>query len=162
MNIIIHIEYKLKSINKNLFFCIMEEYLEEEEKYNIFYKYPVTYITTIFLYINKNNELVNIKKQKININNSMINKDDLLYLIHHNKKKNYNIKNIIQYNASFNKEDILQNNNITGDIIERIYLKDIKVPDTISFFEDLNCLYFLMFERKTAKSTTRKNRKNRK
>ena len=64
-----------------------------ENEYNIFYKDKVTKISSFSIYINRDNDIIKIKKDKItNMINNTVNKNNLLYQI-----KNNNTYNNIKY-----------------------------------------------------------------
>lgn len=144
----------------------LDDYLKKEEEFNIFYSENVSNVSAIFIYI-KNNDIINIKKQKINVSNNCLKKEKILEYVKKNKKDNKLIK-ILKYNFNVTPEQIKKyvvKENFTFlknyDKIEDIYWEK-----TIPLFNSLNSLYFLFMKKSdktrkiilTNKSKTRKKK----
>ena len=142
--------------------------IEEEDKlYNDFYYENTENVWIYYLYINKKKELEYIKSENIFLNNKMISKENLLYLLRTNSilnKRKHSLKSIIQYNVDLNPENVinyLRKPNQYNFFDRKPKIQDIKWKDTISLFQDLNCLYILYQERNKTNQGTKKNYKKR-
>ena len=65
----------------------LNKYINKEKEFKIFYNDKVSFFNAIFIYIKKN-EIIQIKKEKIYLDDACFEKDKLLKLI--NKYKNNN------------------------------------------------------------------------
>jgi hypothetical protein len=142
--------------------------IEEEDKlYNDFYYENTENVWIYYLYINKKKELEYIKSENIFLNNKMISKENLLYLLKTNSilnKRKHSLKSIIQYNVDLNPENVinyLRKPNQYNFFDTKPKIQDIKWKDTISLFQDLNCLYILYQERNKTNQGTKKNYRKR-
>ena len=142
--------------------------IEEEDKlYNDFYYENTENVWIYYLYINKKKELEYIKSENIFLNNKMISKENLLYLLRTNSilnKRKHSLKSIIQYNVDLKPENVinyLRKPNQYNFFDTKPKIEDIKWKDTISLFQDLNCLYILYQERNKTNQGTKKNYKKR-
>ena len=139
----------------------------EDKMYNDFYYEKIENIWVYYLYINKNKELEHIKNENIFLNNSTINKENLLYLLRTNSimnKRKYSLVSMLQYNVDLKPEEVVNylrkpNQYDFFDIKSKI--EDIKWKDTISLFQDLNSMYILYHERKKTNKGTKKNYRKR-
>jgi len=141
--------------------------IEKEDKmYNDFYYEKIENVWIYYLYINKGKELEYIKKENVFLNDTKITKENLLYLLRTNSilnKRKYSLVSMLQYNLDLKPENVTNylrkpNNDDVFDVKSKI--DDIKWKDTISLFQDLNCLYILYRERKKTCRGTKKNYKN--
>jgi hypothetical protein len=79
-------------------------------------------------------------------------------------KRKHSLKSIIQYNVDLNPENVinyLRKPNQYNFFYPKPKIEDIKWKDTISLFQDLNCLYILYQERNKTNQGTKKNYKKR-
>lgn len=170
--------------NKDLFICDnndnneiwLNEFIKEEKHYDLFYKDNLSYVNLYFLYIDCFNELESIKQDKYffkkyntNTNNydmlstiklNILNKNDLIQIIHKNNSLNntkYILKTLLKYNYDIEHIDVLKTHNIQHLISEKI--QNIHFNDTINFFENVNCLFFI-FEKKLILGTNKIIHKN--
>ncbi len=124
------------------------------DEYDAFYKGAVQAVRLIFLYINEESELIYSKKCILPLENEVITKSQLLYLLKqhaiYNKVKYYP-KHLLQYNIGLDTEDVQpfveepENYNFMHGVQ---YLNGIRWKKTIKFFQPLNSLYIIMKERK--------------
>ena len=170
--------------NKDLFICDnndnneiwLNEFIKEEKHYDLFYKDNLSYVNLYFLYVDCFNELESIKQEKYffkkyntNTNNydmlstiklNILNKNDLIQIIHKNNSLNntkYILKTLLKYNYDIEHIDVLKTYNIQHLISEKI--QNIHFNDTIKFFENVNCLFFI-FEKKLILGTNKIIHKN--
>ncbi len=139
----------------------------EDKLYNDFYYEKIENIWVYYLYINKNKELEHIKNENIFLNNSTINKENLLYLLRTNSimnKRKYSLVSMLQYNVDLKPEDVvnyLRKPDQYDFFDMKSKIEDIKWKDTISLFQDLNSMYILYRERNKTNKGTKKNYKKR-
>ncbi len=135
-----------------------EDWLEKIKKndilYNDFYSEEPKSVKINYLYINSQNELVNIKQENILLTNKKVLKDNLLFLLKtHNSHddKKYNVTNMIKYNIDIFPEDIysfLKNPKDYNFIEQHNHIKDLTWRNTINLFQDMNSLYIFYSEKK--------------
>lgn len=133
--------------------------LEKEDlKYSKFYRETVNEIDIYCLYIDQNNDLKFGKKQKYQIANKSISKDDLVHLIKTNIKYSsikYKPFSIFKYNFTLEPLEIKNylDNPANYTFITTEQIANITFNDTINFFKKLNSLYILYYEPHTLKNT---------
>jgi len=138
----------------------IDELEQQDISYNNFYKEMVDKINIFYIYINNNNNIYNIKKDILPINNTILKKEELIYLIRKYRNNN-NIKHslisILQYNIDISPHDIkdLLKTNISFLSIKNS-LNDIKWNDTIEYFKNINSLYILFYQEKKKTKQTKK------
>lgn len=136
-------------------------YIEEVEKIDIFY-----------IYLDEDKNIIEIKKDKTNIENQKITKERLIYLIKNNNKINdikYKINYILKYNITIKPENIIKfinTPNTTDENYSQIIhsIDDIIYENTINIFQDLNALFIIYSIHPTQNQTKKvyyytKNRK---
>ena len=119
-------------------------------EYNSFLTNFISQINIYFFYINKDNELLYCKKRKINIPNSKIEKNQILYLIkkntfHHDVK--FFPTDIFKFNINLSFENIIDFNNHPENynfLSHENYHNEINWSPTINKFHPLNSLYIIM------------------
>lgn len=135
----------------------IDEFKKKEESYNDFYKEKVEHIKLFFLYTGSTNVLETIKKDSIVLDkDGILKKDIIIALIKHNQLYNsikYKLLSLIRFNIDIEPDEInnfvyKDNTDINKFITSEKYLNDIKYSNTISIFQDLNCLYFIFYEEK--------------
>ena len=141
------------------------EWLEEFDKYDIFYKDKNYDINFTYIYTSRPTqqakqqahrqvlpapEIYKIKKELIKLNNSnIISKEELVFNINKNKE-DAKLVSIGLYN---NKDDInnIKMNNIISNpnsLIKEInYLEDIIMEDTINYFKNLNSILIIFYKK---------------
>ena len=125
---------------------------KEENLYNRFYKESNDAINIFFVYINNSNEIYHIKKDNINLDNNVLDKLTLIYLlkkyrIYNNTK--HKIISIIQYNIDLEPKELpsyLKKQEDYNFLYIKSKIVEIKWDDTINLFKDLNSLYILFYE----------------
>ena len=136
----------------------IKEYEEKENEYKKFYKEEVNIIDTIFIYINHNNEIYNVKNFKEYIANSQINYERIIEIIK-NYQNNMDIKHklmgLLNYKIDINPENIKQlfNYNINpGTLYSIKNINNINFDKTINLLQDLNSLIFIFKVKNTDKN----------
>ena len=89
----------------------IKDYEEKENEYKKFYKEEVNIIDAIFIYINDDNEIYNVKNFKEYIANSQINYERIIEIIK-NYQNNIDIKHklmaLLNYKIDIDSENIKQ------------------------------------------------------
>lgn len=142
---------------------IIEDFKKKEKKYDKFYRKDVTCINVCFVYINLQNEIVHVKKEKKHIQDNLFSQYDFLKMLKNNKQlfeNSFYFDKCIQYNFSLEPDNIQNyfNHSEKFDFLHVYnYSQDIFFEKTIQFFDHLNSIYFLF---KEEKKSTGKNSKN--
>lgn len=111
----------------------------EDKNYKNFYKENVKSIKLYFLYVNREQQLFHIKKNNIEIKNTILNKSELIDIINkykHYQNKTYVPLSILKYNITLEpnniNEYILDNSNF--DYLKaETHIQDIPWYDSILF-----------------------------
>jgi hypothetical protein len=151
----------------------LEELLEKEKEMDMFYETNVSNVHLYFLYLDKNNNIIYIKKNNYDVTNSVILKNDIIKLIKNNDiclKQQYSLNALLQYNFSLNIENLsnFMLNPKTFNFFKPIKsIYDIHWKKTISHFNSINSLYFIFKKKpntldKTKKIYISRNRGNKK
>ena len=127
----------------------IKDYEEKENEYKKFYKEEVNIIDAIFIYINDDNEIYNVKNFKEYIANSQINYERIIEIIK-NYQNNIDIKHklmgLLNYKIDIDPENIKQlfNYNINpGTLYSIKNINNINFDKTINLLQDLNSLIFI-------------------
>ena len=136
----------------------IKDYEEKENEYKKFYKEEVNIIDAIFIYINDNNEIYNVKNFKEYIANSQINYERIIEIIK-NYQNNMDIKHklmgLLNYKIDIDPENIKQlfNYNINpGTLYSIKNINNINFDKTINLLQDLNSLVFIFKVKNTDKN----------
>jgi len=148
---------------------------KEEEDYNSFYKEENETIKLVCIYINNKNKIYYVKKESIILENKILDKTKLIFLLKNNKihnEKKHKLISILQYNIDLAPEDLgsyLKSQDDFNFLTVKSSLNEIKWDDTITLFKDLNSLHIIYYEdKKKSSKNTKKiyirklNRKSRK
>ena len=144
----------------------IKDYEEKENEYKKFYKEEVNIIDVIFVYINHDNEIYNVKNFKEYIANSQINYERIIEIIK-NYQNNMNIKHkllaLLNYKIDIDPENIKQlfNYNINpGTLYSIKNINNINFDKTINLLQDLNSLIFIFkvksIDKNNKNTTTRR------
>ena len=141
----------------------IKEYEEKENDYKRFYKEEVNIIDAIFIYINDNNEIYNVKNFKEYIAKSLIKYERIIEIIKKYQKNmdiNHKLMALLNYKIDIDPENIkhLFNYNINpGTLYSIKNINNIKFDKTINLLQDINSIIFIFKENnkdKNMKSTT--------
>lgn len=144
----------------------IKDYEEKENEYKKFYKEEVNIIDVIFVYINHDNEIYNVKNFKEYIANSQINYERIIEIIK-NYQNNMNVKHklmaLLNYKIDIDPENIKQlfNYNINpGTLYSIKNINNINFDKTINLLQDLNSLIFIFkvksIDKNNKNTTTRR------
>ena len=136
----------------------IKDYEEKENEYKKFYKEEVNIIDAIFIYINDDNEIYNVKNFKEYIANSQINYERIIEIIK-NYQNNMDIKHklmgLLNYKIDIDPENIKQlfNYNINpGTLYSIKNINNINFDKTINLLQHLNSLIFIFKVKNTDKN----------
>lgn len=136
----------------------VDNYKTSEENYNDFYNEKVCTIKVFFMYINSEKTIVNIKKDILSLTEeSVLKREHLIALIKSKELLNnirYKLFSLVRYNIDLHPteiNDFAKNPSVNSKydkrfLIQEKYINDIHFVDTISIFQDLNCLYIIFKE----------------
>ncbi len=149
--------------------CLDISWINEQSRiqniHQNYFKEPMEYINAYYLFINKNSYIDNIKCDKLPVNLEPnkkyhhISPANILKIIQTNKTTTqYKLKEILTYIIDINPEDIqsyvsatqLDENDSTCFLQKHTNLVDeIKIPESIFIFHNINSAYFIFHETKT-------------
>lgn len=152
---------------KNLEDDWIKKFEEEDKKYEDFYKENNYYINVHFIYIDHESNIEKIKQEKFFMSiPNYITREEIIYLLKKNTSVNgikYSIFSLLKYNITLEPEEIL---NFSNSQEGYFFLTPIKNIDTIFFektistFQDLNDLFFILTE--TPRKSHNNNHSNKK
>ena len=130
----------------------IEEIEKEEKAYNSFYRERNDTIKIYYTYIDSKNKIYHIKKDSIELNNGVLNKEKLIFIL--KKHRNFNNKrhkliSVLQYNIDLAPQELSQKKKKEDNfnfLTIKSSLDDMKWDDTINLFKDLNSLHILFYE----------------
>ena len=126
---------------------------KEEMEYDIFYKDISDIVKIYHIYINKDKKIYHIKKNKLDLDDNILPKENLIFLLKKNRvynSINHTIISILQYNIDLKPQDInkyLKNPNNFNFLTINSNIDDIKWEDSINLFKDINTLYIIYYEK---------------
>tara|TARA_B110000003_G_scaffold91115_1_gene93305 strand:- start:8734 stop:9210 length:477 start_codon:yes stop_codon:yes gene_type:complete len=140
---------------------------EEDNLYNDFYYEKNRNIWIYYLYVNLNNEIGHVKKENHILDDTKVSKERLLFLLRINsifKNSKHSLLSIHKYNIDLKPDNVLEylKEPQYFSFMDKINIKDLIWKDSISLFQDLNCLYVIYKERKSTSPCTKKMCKIRK
>lgn len=128
-------------------------YKNVKKTYEIFYSDDVNAITISSIYINNNNEILQITSDiKELLNSNYLTQNEITDFIKSKMKLlNGNIKNIciLKYNMNISPENVehfLNSRETFNYLIPVTKIKDIYFEKTIPFFKDLNEVFILFYQ----------------
>jgi len=141
----------------------ISEFEDTDQYYDKFYRCPIQQIKLFILYVNRDNTLVHIKKQKQKITKNILEKERLIELLKENmnyKNKEYRPISILKYNIDISPEnvkDFIVDTEKYNFLNTQQNIENIRWNDTIELFHDINSLYLIFYEKwKSLHKGTRK------
>ena len=135
------------------------EWIEDFEKiegdYNDFYKEKLDSVNIFLVYVNRKNELFHIKNESILLEDGILKKENLIYLIREHRKydkKIFSPLTLLKYNISLDPLDVkkfIANPTNYNFITNERYINSIHWDDSISLFHDLNSLHIVFYEKQS-------------
>ena len=145
----------------------INEFEELDKDFNSYYKEELSFIRINYIYINNENEIVNIFEDKCLFKTpGILSRDELIGLIKRNTIHNeikYSLLSLLKYNINFEPINLKAFLRSTDKNIGKNYLKSITNIDniffeqSISLFHDLNNLFIIFIEKGNEKSTFERN-----
>lgn len=139
----------------------VNELSETINQYKDFYKEQCLKINVYYLYISKTNELIRIKKERLELQNGIC-KGEIISL--KNELKNYTIESVSKFNIEIEPQEIvngvffketLESSDLSRYFTSYNRLQDIHFNDTVNFLQRVNTLFVLLKE-----SIKEKNKEN--
>ena len=142
----------------------IDEFEKIDKSYDQFYLNDVHSIKLHFTYIDKDYNIIQIKRDNAKLAApNMISREELLGIIKRNTWPNYKLMSVLKYNIDLDVTDVkLYQKNSNAD--NRCFLHPIKNIDaiplqpTITMFQKMNAL-FLVFNEKDMKNMKNKTRR---
>jgi hypothetical protein len=136
----------------------IEEFESLDENYKNFYSEDITCITFNNVYVNKDNEIEKIKKDKLLLAEpNYISREEILGILKRNCKssdnKRYTVLSILKYNINIDPSDVQSFLRTPGDLDSNEYLKSltnidaVSLDPSISMFQDLNEIIIIYYEK---------------
>ena len=148
------------SMNNNL----IVKFKQEDKLYADFYKDDNYYIDIHYVYVNRLNEIVKIRREPFILTRpNTICRDELIGILKRNSTDDsvpYSILSILKYNITVNPEDV---QGFIKDSEQETFLStvtnidDIRLERTISMFQDLNDIMFVFYEKPSESSKFNNN-----
>jgi len=134
---------------------------EEDNLYNDFYYEKNRNIWIYYLYVNLNNDIGHVKKENHILDDTKVSKEKLLFLLRINsifKNSKHSLLSIHKYNIDLKPDNVLEylKEPQYFSFMDKTNIKDLIWKDSISLFQDLNCLYVIYKERKNKTPCTKK------
>ena len=126
-----------------------DEQMNIEKNYDDFYNNDATNVKATVMFVDENNTLVHIKRQKVKISNGTFTRAKIVEIVRNNRKLNavkYNLYALLQFNYTISPDRVLQGKLGTGEEFFEVitHIQDVFFDKTISILEDLNDLTFVM------------------
>ena len=135
------------------------KFKQEDKLYAEFYKDDNYYIDIHYIYVNRNSDIVKIRREPFILTKpNTICRDELIGILKHNSSDDsvqYSILSILKYNFTLDVEDMTNflKDCSSDDFLATITnIDDVHIDKTISMFQDLNNLIFVFYEKMTDKS----------
>lgn len=133
----------------------LDDFDKLDSEYKNYYKDTQLYIRIQFIYINSNNEIIQIRDMKhfFSTPNS-ISKEELIAIIKNNSisaDKLYSLLSILKYNIDIEPQGL--KSFLKSNYVNDGFLQSIKNIDTICFnksismFHDINALFIILYEK---------------
>lgn len=137
--------------------------IEDEDKiYKTFYSEENEIVKLIYIYINRDNKIYYIKKDNVILDNKILDKTKLIFLLKKNKiynSKDHKLISILQYNIDLVPQELstyLKNNDKYNFLTIKSSLSEMKWDDSIHFFKNLNSLHIIFYENSNEKKSNTK------
>lgn len=129
---------------------LLKMYKNHKSYFNNLTNRDVESVKVRFFYVNLNNEIETKIRDEIKLENGVLKKERLLYLIKNNRSLDgykYRLVSLLKYNIDVTSEQIEKFIHLPSEsdkyLKDEKYLYDICFNKTIHFFQDINALYFI-------------------
>ena len=134
----------------------IQELEYNQHKHKIFYKSPVSSLQIHILRINQAKELISVKTYPYTLSTrNKISKNELIYLISQYKPKQYSLLDILVYQMTLSSDEIKNIADYDG-LRSQTVIHDLLLEDVLDYFQDMNAIYFLFYEKNPSKHNTRR------
>jgi len=138
----------------------INEFEALEKDYNSYYNEDLSFIYINYVYVNNQNEIINISKDKYLFKTpGLLTREELVGLIKHNTIHNsvkYSLLSLLKYNIDFEPINLKTFLRSKDKSIGNNYLKSISNIDTIVFeksislFHDINNLFIIFIDKSSS------------
>ena len=132
----------------------IKQFEKEDKLYADFYKDDNYYVDIHYVYVNRLNEIVKLRREPFILSQpNIIYRDELIGILKRNSIDDevpYSIRSILKYNITLNVEDVasfihqIEFDNFLSVIN---HIDDTRIDKTIAMFQDLNDLVFIFYEK---------------
>lgn len=138
-----------------------EKQIEIEKKYDNFYNTSVDNVKATIVYVDENNTVSCIKREKVSINNGIFPRSKIVDLVKNYRKLNndtYSLYAILQFNYDISPDRVIDGKLGIGDEFFNIitHIQDVYFNKTINMFKDLNDLTIVMKPKSNNRNLTKR------
>ena len=138
-----------------------EKQIEIEKKYDNFYNTSVDNVKATIVYVDENNTVSCIKREKVSINNGIFPRSKIVDLVKNYRKLNndtYSLYAILQFNYDVTPDRVIDGKIGIGDEFFNIitHIQDVYFNKTIDMFKDLNDLTIVMKPKSNNRNLTKR------
>ena len=138
-----------------------ENKIAQENKYDTFYRTSVNEVKATFIFVDKDNTVIHMKRENVKINSGIFKRIKIVDLIRKYRKLNnqtYSLYALLQYNYSISPDRVLQNRLGDRDEFFKVitHIQDVFFEKTIDYFNSINDLIFVMKPMRSSQSQTKK------
>jgi hypothetical protein len=144
----------------------IQEFESVDYNYKQFYNEVVGDIKICSIYVDKNNNIENIKQEILELSReNLITKEEIIKIIKNNstiQKKRYTLLSLLKYNIDLDASNVVhylkQKQSNTDTYLTLVKnIDDIPLNSTINMMQDLNTIFILFYEKyMTNNNTTKK------
>lgn len=145
----------------------INEFEKIDKDYESFYIDDLNYVKISIIYVNKMNEISNIKEEKILLKTpNTLSREEIIGILKRNsilENKKFTIMTMLKYNFDLEPPEVrtfLMNSNDRDSTYLQVVknVDEIKWEKTISMFQDLNNLLIIFYENSDFKSEKRNDK----
>jgi hypothetical protein len=143
----------------------IQEFESVDYNYKQFYNEVVGDIKICSIYVDKNNNIENIKQEILELSReNLITKEEIIKIIKNNstiQKKRYTLLSLLKYNIDLDASNVVhylkQKQSNTDTYLTLVKnIDDIPLNSTINMMQDLNTIFILFYEKYMTNSNTTK------
>jgi hypothetical protein len=146
----------------------IEEFESVDNNYKQFYNEVICDIKICSIYVDKNNNIENIKQEILELSReNLITKEEIIKIIKHNsiiQNKRYTLLSLLKYNIDLDASNVVyylkqrQQQPKTDAYLTLVKnIDNIPLNSTINMMQDLNTIFILFYEKNaTCNNTTKK------
>ena len=143
----------------------IQEFESVDYNYKQFYNEVVGDIKICSIYVDKNNNIENIKQEILELSReNLITKEEIIKIIKHNsttQKKRYTLLSLLKYNIDLDASNVVhylkQKQSNTDTYLTLVKnIDDIPLNSTINMMQELNTIFILFYEKYITNNNTTK------